>query len=156
MKLIIDIDDEMVCNDIKNKELEPTSATDEVIINALYNGIPYEERSQGDLISRSELKKAFDDYIKANPNISGIFEVGKFITDNAPTVIPDIEEFDKALHKWFEDIDEWEKKNGKIRPQGEWIDYDNTFYKCPECGYLLEKCCPQCQNKVILPKGGAE
>lgn len=42
------------------------------------------------------------------------------------------------------------------RPQGEWIDYDNTFYKCPECGYLLEKCCPQCQNKVILPKGGAE
>lgn len=42
------------------------------------------------------------------------------------------------------------------RPQGEWIDYDNTFYKCPDCGYLLEKCCPQCQNKVILPKGGAE
>lgn len=40
------------------------------------------------------------------------------------------------------------------RPQGEWIDYDNTFYKCPECGYLLEKCCPQCQNKVILPLGG--
>ena len=42
------------------------------------------------------------------------------------------------------------------RPQGEWEDYDNTFYKCPDCGYLLEKCCPQCQNKVILPKGGAE
>lgn len=42
------------------------------------------------------------------------------------------------------------------RTQGEWIDYDNTFYKCPDCGYLLEKCCPQCQNKVILPKGGAE
>lgn len=41
------------------------------------------------------------------------------------------------------------------RPQGEWIDYDNTFYKCPDCGYLLEKCCPQCQNKVILPFGGA-
>lgn len=45
---------------------------------------------------------------------------------------------------------------GEDRPQGEWIDYDNTFYKCPDCGYLLEKCCPQCQNKVILPKGGAE
>lgn len=42
------------------------------------------------------------------------------------------------------------------RPQGEWIDYDNTFYKCPECGYLLEKCCPVCQTKVILPKGGEE
>lgn len=42
------------------------------------------------------------------------------------------------------------------RPQGEWIDYNNTFYKCPDCGYLLEKCCPQCQNKVILPKDGAD
>jgi rubrerythrin len=40
------------------------------------------------------------------------------------------------------------------RPHGEWIDYNNTFYKCPDCGYLLEKCCPQCQNKVILPKEG--
>lgn len=40
------------------------------------------------------------------------------------------------------------------RPQGEWIDYNNTFYKCPDCGYLLEKCCPQCQKKVILPFGG--
>lgn len=42
------------------------------------------------------------------------------------------------------------------RPQGEWIDYNNTFYKCPECGYLLEKCCPECQNKVILPNFGAD
>jgi hypothetical protein len=41
--------------------------------------------------------------------------------------------------------------NCPLRPQGKWIDYDNTFYKCPECGYLLEKCCPQCQTKVILP-----
>jgi len=47
-------------------------------------------------------------------------------------------------------------REDNARPQGEWIDYDNTFYKCPDCGYLLEKCCPQCQNKVILPKGGAE
>lgn len=47
-----------------------------------------------------------------------------------------------------------ELMDGTEKPQGEWIDYDNTFYKCPECGYLLEKCCPQCQNKVILPFGG--
>lgn len=46
MKLLIEIDDEMVCNDIKCKALEPTSATDEVIINALYNGVSYEERPQ--------------------------------------------------------------------------------------------------------------
>ena len=39
-----------------------------------------------DLISREALKKKFDDYIKANPNISGVFELGKFIIDNAPTI----------------------------------------------------------------------
>ena len=40
------------------------------------------------------------------------------------------------------------------RQQGEWEDYSVNFYKCPECGYLLNKDCPNCQNKVILPKGG--
>ena len=56
MKLIIEIDDEMVCNDIKYKGLEAESATDEVIINALYNGIPYEDRPQG------EWKKIGEEY----------------------------------------------------------------------------------------------
>lgn len=55
------------------------------------------------------------------------------------------------------DINELETKKiggrSEERPQGEWIDYD-TFYKCPDCGYLLEKYCPQCQNEVILPTGG--
>ena len=48
--------------------------------------------------------------------------------------------------------------NGKEyeRPQGEWEDYSADFYKCPECGYLLNKLCPKCHNEVILPKGGAE
>lgn len=39
----------------------------------------------------------------------------------------------------------------KEKPQGEWIDYSNTFYKCPDCGYLLDKYCPNCQTKIILP-----
>ena len=51
MKIVIDIDDEMVCNDIKYKALEPTSATDEVIINALYNGVPYEGRPTGEWLT---------------------------------------------------------------------------------------------------------
>ena len=42
------------------------------------------------------------------------------------------------------------------RPTGKWEDYSVSFYKCPECGYLLEKDCPRCQTKVILPKGGEE
>lgn len=42
------------------------------------------------------------------------------------------------------------------RQTGEWEDYSVSFYKCPECGYLLEKDCPRCQNKIILPRGGRE
>ena len=66
--MIIDIDDEMVCNDIKSKALEPTSATDMIIINALYNGIPYEERPQGEwkfsqgVTTQGSLKCPFCDY----------------------------------------------------------------------------------------------
>lgn len=59
MKIVIDIDDEMVCNDIKCKALEPTSATDEVIINALYNGAPYEERPSGEWIEKVERRGCF-------------------------------------------------------------------------------------------------
>lgn len=44
----------------------------------------------------------------------------------------------------------------KERAQVEWEDYSADFYKCPECGYLLNKLCPQCHNEVILPKGGAK
>lgn len=61
MKLIIDIDDEMVCNDIKNKALEPTSATDEVIINALYNGTPY--NPQGEWIKETS---GYYSYLRCN------------------------------------------------------------------------------------------
>lgn len=72
------------------------------------------------------------------------------IIDNAPTVAVNCKDCDGYEAGYSAGLKDAE------RPQGEWIDYDNTFYKCPECGYLLEKCCPQCQNKVILPKGGAE
>lgn len=43
MKLIIDIDDEQVLFDIKNRGLESETETDKVIINALYNGIPLDD-----------------------------------------------------------------------------------------------------------------
>ena len=42
------------------------------------------------------------------------------------------------------------------RSPGEWEDYSVNFYKCPECGYLLNKFCPSCYNEVILPTGGAD
>lgn len=87
----------------------------------------------------NEVQVEFDEYYKG-------LGKAKVITDNAPTVEP------------FEKIGAICNENCgyKPQPQGEWIDYNNTFYKCPDCGYLLEKCCPQCQTKVILPKGDAD
>ena len=38
MRLVIDIDDEIVVNDIINRRLEPQTETDKVIVEALYNG----------------------------------------------------------------------------------------------------------------------
>jgi len=49
----------------------------------------------------------------------------------------------QALHLAIKALEE--------RPQGEWEDYSVNFYKCPECGYLLNKDCPNCQNKIVLP-----
>ena len=109
-----------------------------------------------DLISRSELKKYFSDWHNWH-TVSGYGKVvflDKLLEkiDNAPTV----EQFDDTELQRAIGYADGYSKGREERPQGEWIDYDNTFYKCPECGYLLEKCCPQCQNKVILPTGGAE
>ena len=39
----------------------------------------------------------------------------------------------------------------KYRSPDEWEDYSVDFYKCPDCGYLLEKDCPHCGRKVVLP-----
>ena len=100
------------------------------------------------LIDADDLKKRADE-VFANDEIEF-----KDLIDNAPTV-------EEAFVIEFKEPLPLVKAQKIVkflskRPQGEWIDYDNTFYKCPECGYLLEKDCPQCQNKVILPKGGAE
>ena len=80
--------------------------------------------------------------------VEAIYEYFIKVVESMPTAV-DLPELKEAYQDGYKD-------GQNDRPQGEWIDYDNTFYKCPECGYLLEKCCPQCQNKVILPKGGAE
>ena len=64
-----------------------------------------------------------------------------------------IEAFADQIRALQSRIDILEKSQ---RPHGEWEDYSGDFYKCPECGYLLNKLCPRCHNKVILPKGGAE
>lgn len=85
-----------------------------------------------DLISREALKKKFDEYIKANPNISGVFELGKFIIDTAPTV--DIkDEIAGAYNEGYM----CGNKEEKARLQGEWIPVSD---KLPEEGKSVLVC----------------
>ena len=109
--------------------------------------------NKSDLISREALKEALAKEIKTND--LGLWLKILLVIDNAPAVnfiispdyVTELQNLNKELIKQLEEVK---------RSQGEWEDYSVDFYKCPECGYLLNKDCPCCQNKVILPKGGAE
>lgn len=73
-------------------------------------------------------------------NFNTVEGIRKWI-DNAPTV--EQKYYERVIAQINPVIDE--------RPQGEWIDHSATFWECPDCGYLLEKCCPNCQKEVVLP-----
>ena len=60
MKIVIDIDDEQVLFDIKNRSLEAQTETDKVIINALYNGTPL-PKGHGRLIDADAYRKEMMD-----------------------------------------------------------------------------------------------
>lgn len=162
MKLLIDIDDEMVCNDIKNKALEPTSTTDKVIINALYNGTPVS--NEGDLISRSELKKVIDTvkqigYDTENKPLFDYIELPDLIKviDNAPTVsfmispdyVTELQNLNKELIKQLEEAE---------RPQGKWQKVGKYACECSICGESVcgdfMNFCPNCG--ADMRKEGAE
>ena len=88
MEIVIKIDDEMVCNDIKNKALEPTSETDKVIINALYNGMVL-PKGHGDLIDRNALITELETDYHRSLSESGahlFVEITSYI-DDAETII---------------------------------------------------------------------
>lgn len=131
MKLIIDID-ENTYRQAKEENDYEVIYNDYEIARAIINGTPVSNK--GDLTSREALKKKFDDYIKANPNISGIFELGKIIIDTAPTVevsgLPKIH-YDRGFIAGYE-------KGKNERPQGKWInhrnDHGHNIADCSLCG----------------------
>ena len=138
-KRIIDLPDEVV------KAIQNGEDYRYDIHTAIAQSKPYDDSV--DLISRSALKETLKSYPQTD-DLGTTMLIGFFETliDNAPTVQPR-DNFDLGYVQGVED---------SKRPQGEWKNYSADFYKCPECGYLLNKLCPQCHNKVILPKGGAE
>lgn len=107
-----------------------------------------------DLIKREWLEDAFDNLCCHNCKMCRNFRIEDSfykctLIDIAPAV-------DTTEQEEFAYNEGYAHGLETKRPQGEWEDYSVDFYRCPECGYLLNKDCPHCQNKVILPKGGAE
>ena len=64
MKIVIDIQDEDVLFDISKHNLSPTSQTDSVIINALYDGKPIED-DRPTLIYKGQVVYLTDEHIQA-------------------------------------------------------------------------------------------
>jgi hypothetical protein len=91
MKLIIDIEPRY-CKDMQSDVKGLYYEAINRITEAVRNGIPYEERPQGDLISRSELKKAInmiiDEEIKIDEKWARGLKYSLKIIDNAPAVDP--------------------------------------------------------------------
>lgn len=140
MKLIIDIDEK----DYANIKDCPTDYEYSVALMTIANGTPVS--NEGDLISRSELKKVLIEEYEAREHYIG--EIILKAIDNAPTVEPTFGLFKEMLCA----------ECGK-RPQGEWIHYLGCGIGkavCSECGQVgeIKKYCGNCG--ADMRKGGAE
>ena len=139
MKLIVDIPNYSL------DEVQNGSIASGQILKAVKNGIPYEEGSQGDLISRSYLRQMIPTPIEDE------YKYVHQIINNAPAVETDIEVVAKDAYEQGY-TDGWKERYGEPdeRPQGEWIDtgsgqecnvcheiqygYDNFRHFCANCG----------------------
>ena len=159
MKLIIDIEPRY-CKDMRSEIKELYYEAINHIIEAVSNGIPYEERLQGDSISHEALKAKIP-YLWSDPtDICMLLD----LIDNAPTVeapneVPIIR-INKPLESEqivkLKKLIEEQMNNDKCvlipnyceiidpakRPQGEWInhrnDYGHNIADCSECGKTMQ------------------
>lgn len=128
MKLIIDVDEKLVCEGFERPFTEEEKAT---LIRAIGNGRSYNPSE--DCISREYVKAKMFDIPKPKEGATfwdGVDIVGDLI-DNAPTV--------NAIVNTIE-----------VRPQGKWIDHslENLLWghnECPFCHKRSNKDASYCQ-----------
>lgn len=129
MQIVIDIDNQIF--DKLTEYGEPLSAGNgfhDSILKAVANGTPYEEGSQGDLISRSYLRQMIPTPIEDE------YKYVHQIINNAPSVETDIEVVAKGAYKQGY-TDGWKERYGEPdkRPKGEWILNKDENPECPFC-----------------------
>lgn len=139
MKLIIDIDEELY-EAYKGKPPMLGDAGMDMIAQAIANGTPYEERPQGDLISREALLKRVDEerkYLLARGQTGAehiLVHNFRELVEDALTVDAD-EIYKKGYHAGF-----FATHGEPERPQSKWIitaeDSEGIHrIQCPFCGY---------------------
>ena len=108
------------------------------------NAKPYDD--SGDCISRSELKKAFEEvYPLATNEMGGVANKQIYdIINNAQTLrVPTLDDLQGEYEKGLDDGYDSAKER-LARPKGEWefvaVDtvYDRFIYKCSECGRVID------------------
>lgn len=141
MKLIIDIEPRY-CKDMRSDVKGLYYEAINRIIEAVSNGIPYDEKPQGDLVSRGALKKHIAETFEIEEKIDKKWAMGlKYslkIIDKAPAVEPQISP--EVLNQFAKYVATHE------RPQGEWITIDAFVVKCSVCGVesFATPFCPRC------------
>ena len=136
MKLIIDIDPRY-CKDMRSEVKELYYEAINRIIEAVSNGKPYEDKPQGDLISRDALKKSFAEttYIRFTADMGqGGYEMFsekeiEDIINKAPTVTPEIT-VEQAIAK-IQETDLLSKHDKILK---EWADL-----KCVYCNKRIKQ-----------------
>lgn len=139
MKLIIDIP-EGIYEALKHKEFKAKLVADN-LKNAVANGKPYEERLQGDLISRSALTEAEKIICKMY-----LEDLDKFHTCNEYKLLMSLIDNTSTVEE---------------RPKGEWIMIKNSdgnlkCYECSNCGKnqgYISNYCEDCGSDM---SGGKE
>ena len=120
MKLIIELSE----NDYKALKEDGVQNHLTLVDTIIARSVPYEERPQGDLISRSYLKQMIPAPIEDE------YKYVHQIIDNAPSVgvsgLPKIH-YDRGFIAGYE-------KGKTERPQGKWIEGENGNIKCNQCG----------------------
>lgn len=160
MKLTIDIPEEIITAIQNGEDYRYDLHT------SIAQGIPYDEKPQGDLISRSALIKVFNEaQVEFDEYYKGLGRA-KVITDNAQTVEPFEPDYVgaervKARQRGYAEgyhngMEIGKTLNPKIK-QGEWIIVKDEKWgdnvKCPFCGKELAgtdlNFCCKCGAKLI-------
>lgn len=132
MKLIIDIP-EMAYEAFKEWHKNKVASVEQSLIA---NGIPYEEKPQGDIISREALKKDFCKDVMGGLNWERII-------NNAPTVEPKQGKWDEIREPfgWDDILSARCSVCGESYPYPEdtgFNDIVEMFKYCPNCGAKME------------------